>query len=1270
MYRHVVLLIVVLLQSCGQGEDRDDTSQTADQPPRVELLGPSQLELEQGQTYVEPGVQVTDDEDGVNQPVFTVEGQVDVNEPGTHVLQYVAVDSAGNASAPVSRTVSVLPSTTSSEPPVVVNEPVTLVVTLAAPDAVEPVLVATTAPIETIIPAPVVAPEPQTQPDLPVTSTQTPAVTAVVTEAAPAPTPVVEPIVSADPVIVVQVEPAVTTDSTATAAPAPAEPAPTTTNPVTTTSPDSGSMTPAPSTPNTSTTPAPTNAAITLTMPGVYAGHGPSTSPIYNYGSALQMAWYFYEAQRSGPLPKFNGDLPLTDPRTGVRLHNGFLANRIPWRGDSDLRDGADVGLDLTGGWHDAGDHVKFGLPMAFSASILAWGVLEFDDALIATDQMKWAKDNLRWVADYFVKAHPSANVFYGQVGMGATDHSIWGAPEVMPHQRPAWKIDMQMPGPDLALQTSAALTSISMVFRQEEPEYARVLLQHAKELYEFGMATLGPAPNLGHYSDSIADAKQYYASRSGAKDDLPFAAAWLYKATKDPRYLHDAEAYYTPIADNTGHKGWTLVWDDVRYGVYVLMAEIYSDADYVKDSLIGSQRDNGYYDYNLHAQNFLNHWLRDGGIYRTPGGMAWLAPWASARYNTATAFLAMVYRKHLQQLNVGQQLQENYLRFATEQVNYVLGDNPLGMSYMVGFGDNYSQVAHHRSSHGSTTNSLSNPAIPRHVLYGGLAGGPSKADTYTTDRSSFAMTEVATDMNAGFNGVLAALVSAYGIEGNRPDANFPPAGPHYDEIYLTAKLQTKQVSELGSGVLVTVVNESAYPPRHSNAYRFRYFVDLSEIFQAGYTLNDVILDVYWDEAGGGVSLQRWQDSAYIFYVEGRFDGTFVTPLGKDKKQKNIEFLLRLPWVSRGWNPSNDPSYQGLVANVAVMTDKIALYDMNQPAGKQLIWGSEPPPGLSQSQVAAMPPVASSSQNTASFSIKPNVYNSWTNGNCVKFEITNTGAVSGSPAGFQFTLPASVAITNAWNGLLSRSGDVVDVRLQNLGTIAPGGMNDKFGYCAAANVAPSMSVAGATVTESQARFEYSAVIRNANFNGYCADFTAKNIGNVAGTPSLLEFAMPSSQSVMSATGGQVSQSGEVVRLPLTAVPSIAVGGSADVASVCVGGGIVAPSFARDVGGALLSPSVNSFSAYADVYSQWATGYCVNIYITNTGSSTATPRYLGMGLDSATVISNSWNGTISREASQLLVALPTAIKSLLPGESRKDFGFCTAGSGQPSAVLAR
>ena len=63
----------------------------------------------------------------------------------------------------------------------------------------------------------------------------------------------------------------------------------------------------------------------------------------YDLNEVLHKSILFYEAQRSGALPS---------------------SNRIGWRGDSALHDGCDVNTDLTGGWYDAGDHVKFGLPM------------------------------------------------------------------------------------------------------------------------------------------------------------------------------------------------------------------------------------------------------------------------------------------------------------------------------------------------------------------------------------------------------------------------------------------------------------------------------------------------------------------------------------------------------------------------------------------------------------------------------------------------------------------------------------------------------------------------------------------------------------------------------------------------------------------------------------------------------------------------------------------------------------------------------------------
>ena len=69
----------------------------------------------------------------------------------------------------------------------------------------------------------------------------------------------------------------------------------------------------------------------------------------YNYAEVLQKSMFFYECQESGEL---------------------WPDNRVTWRANSALNDGADAGLDLTGGWYDAGDHVKFNFPMAFFAKI------------------------------------------------------------------------------------------------------------------------------------------------------------------------------------------------------------------------------------------------------------------------------------------------------------------------------------------------------------------------------------------------------------------------------------------------------------------------------------------------------------------------------------------------------------------------------------------------------------------------------------------------------------------------------------------------------------------------------------------------------------------------------------------------------------------------------------------------------------------------------------------------------------------------------------
>lgn len=93
--------------------------------------------------------------------------------------------------------------------------------------------------------------------------------------------------------------------------------------------------------------------------------------------------------------------------KTLYRRRSGPLpANkRIPWRGDSATQDQGQKGEDLTGGYSDGPSFQKVMLPAAWTTTVLAWGVLEFEDAYQAAGEYDNVLDALRWSYDYMVRA-------------------------------------------------------------------------------------------------------------------------------------------------------------------------------------------------------------------------------------------------------------------------------------------------------------------------------------------------------------------------------------------------------------------------------------------------------------------------------------------------------------------------------------------------------------------------------------------------------------------------------------------------------------------------------------------------------------------------------------------------------------------------------------------------------------------------------------------------------------------------------------------------
>lgn len=72
--------------------------------------------------------------------------------------------------------------------------------------------------------------------------------------------------------------------------------------------------------------------------------------------------------------------------------------------------------MNLVGGYYDGGDHVKFGLPMAFATTMLSWSAVDFKTELVRSNQMGPTLEAIKWGTDYFIKAHPQPNVLWGQV--------------------------------------------------------------------------------------------------------------------------------------------------------------------------------------------------------------------------------------------------------------------------------------------------------------------------------------------------------------------------------------------------------------------------------------------------------------------------------------------------------------------------------------------------------------------------------------------------------------------------------------------------------------------------------------------------------------------------------------------------------------------------------------------------------------------------------------------------------------------------------------
>lgn len=589
----------------------------------------------------------------------------------------------------------------------------------------------------------------------------------------------------------------------------------------------------------------------------------------FNYADALDKSLYFYEAQQAGPLPEWN---------------------RVEWKADSAMQD------PVLGGWFDAGDHVKFNLPMAYSASMLAWGLYQYPEGVAKAGLKETYVNNLEFVLDYLADCDKGSEVVY-QVGIGKHDHTWWGPAELLEYgmEDNSHSIDEAR----AALKSSKGCTAVFGEMAAALAAGAAALdgdisankkadyIKHAENIYN--LAKANPSDDVYNASD----AQGFYQSRH-LYDQLFYAANWMYIATGDSGYLEDAKGYIPKLDKMLGEGdtiayGWCHCWDDNLQGAMLLYAINTEDSSAI-----------------AHVKKHIDRWISGEEEKTVSGGLRWLDSWGSLRYANTAAFLASVASDTILKSET-----DKYMQFAETQVNYSLGDNPDKRSYMIGFGDKYPQNPHHRTAHGSWKNSVYDPSHTRHILYGALVGGPNQDGSYKDSRDDFINNEVATDYNAGFTAMLCKMIDKYG---GTKDPSFPQPETH-DGPEFYVEVLSKGGDSSGQTISFKVTNHSAWPARVEDNISFRYFMDLSEVISAGKKPEDLVIRCDRDQAQMYASKgykaaeisKPIQYSGNIYYIEVKLpDGRVVLPISEGQQQCEILLALVMPDYGSGWDSSND----------------------------------------------------------------------------------------------------------------------------------------------------------------------------------------------------------------------------------------------------------------------------------------------------------------------------------------------------------------------------
>lgn len=335
-----------------------------------------------------------------------------------------------------------------------------------------------------------------------------------------------------------------------------------------------------------------TSAAL---KPNMYVnGAFNSITSIYHYGSldSSTTTEKLYRADFTGLSPSTPGEYFVVvgnDTSATFHIHpaifNALLEKSLMFFGiqrcgntnshfhaPCHLKDGSEIGRDLTGGWHDCGDHFKVAETVGYAAYVLSMVYLTYKDKAEDRfghsygDTIPDGYPDVLWEAkvgtDYILKLY-NASVedgliekgdMYHTVGMSDEDHAYWDLPERQDKQPRAQggpdRFVISGIGTNVAGIYAASLANVAEGIKPFDPVYADSLLTAAKTIYAKivkptfqNYSGNDPCARKGKattYRHGTFDGKGYYSGMGLCEDDAAAAAASLWLATGDTIYAYD----------------------------------------------------------------------------------------------------------------------------------------------------------------------------------------------------------------------------------------------------------------------------------------------------------------------------------------------------------------------------------------------------------------------------------------------------------------------------------------------------------------------------------------------------------------------------------------------------------------------------------------------------------------------------------------------------------------------------------------------------------